>query len=427
MDGEARGDRAQMGGGAQAGARGGVGAWAVWLWRSKWGLLRLTLAGALVWVVVADSGARVARRALASLPGYDFAAEVRALRGEGRLGEAHTLAQAWAASAGERGAAQEAAEAVAAASAIRAEQESVWRKVTDVGRGALTGRGETLAELLGAIGADLFVVGDVRDLLIQGTHLAMDGEADPVIVALSGVGLATTVVPMVDWGPAVLKVARKAGAMGADLGADMVRLARSDVDGIRRVARQAGVLAAQASPGGALRLLRHARSADDVAMLAAFAEKHSAGAKGFVALHVTGEAGVDTLRAARQAEVAAQTGASAGASAAAKAGARGAASVADAERVVLAAAEKGPAGAALLKRGALAKMMRPHPLIGLAKGVYKGTVPAAITRALDWLGDAWWWALPAAVLWAAAEVGLLAARRPRGRGLRSGEQKGRSQ
>jgi hypothetical protein len=99
--------------------------------------------------------------------------------------------------------------------------------------------------------------------------------------------------------------------------------------------------------------------------------------------------------------------------------------VADAERVVLAAAEKGPAGAALLKRGALAKMMRPHPLIGLAKGVYKGTVPAAITRALDWLGDAWWWALPAAVLWAAAEVGLLAARRPRGRGLRSGEQKGR--
>ncbi len=46
--------------------------------------------------------------------------------------------------------------------------------------------------------ADLLVVGDVRDLAIQGVHYIADGEADELIVLLSGVGLVTTLVPGTD-------------------------------------------------------------------------------------------------------------------------------------------------------------------------------------------------------------------------------------
>src|SRR4029077_8893222 len=69
------------------------------------------------------------------------------------------------------------------------EQGSYLRKVKDVGLGALSGRGTSIESLVGAVAADFFVVGDVRDLLIQGGRYVLDGETDEVVLILSGVGI----------------------------------------------------------------------------------------------------------------------------------------------------------------------------------------------------------------------------------------------
>ena len=64
------------------------------LWRSKWGVLRLIVAVFLLYAVASDTGARLARQQLASLPEFDYAGEVAFLRAAGRYGEAVMVADA---------------------------------------------------------------------------------------------------------------------------------------------------------------------------------------------------------------------------------------------------------------------------------------------------------------------------------------------
>src|SRR6266481_589388 len=94
------------------------------LWRCKWGIARLALAGGLLWVLVADNPSRLARVQFASLPGVDYLTEVRSLRHEKRFAEALMVADAGLAqlSGADRDAlASEQKE-------VRDEQESVVRK-----------------------------------------------------------------------------------------------------------------------------------------------------------------------------------------------------------------------------------------------------------------------------------------------------------
>ncbi len=127
------------------------------LYRARWGLLRLIIAGFLLWVLVADHASRLARLQLASLPDMDFASEVATLREEGRFGEAVMIADAGLAIT--EGPAHD---RLAAERARTIDEQSSWlRMLKDIGMGALSGRGDTLEGLAGAVTADLFVVGDV--------------------------------------------------------------------------------------------------------------------------------------------------------------------------------------------------------------------------------------------------------------------------
>src|SRR5262249_39041355 len=137
----------------------------------------------------------------------DYFAEVRSLREKGRYAEALLVAQAGLDELS--GDARTAL--VSEEQAVRDEQESILRKGKQLVRGALVGEGDSLEALIGAIAADMFVVGDVRDLVIQGGRLAVDGQTDELILALSAVGVLTTVMPEIDWIAAFLKVAKKAG------------------------------------------------------------------------------------------------------------------------------------------------------------------------------------------------------------------------
>jgi hypothetical protein len=355
------------------------------LWRCRWNLLRLGLAGGLLSILVADNGARLARVQFNSLPAMDYLGEVRNLRTQGRYAEALMVADAGmeALSGTDREALRD------EQSLVRDEQESVIRKGKELLRGALVGEGDSLEALIGAIAADMFVVGDVRDLMIQGGRLAVDGESDELILALSAVGVLTTVMPEVDWIAAFLKVAKKAGALSKRMVETLVRIIRRATDTrdfaeLERVFGLFKVLVDKSTPAGALRLLRHVDDVKEVEAVAGFLKRQPAG--GFV-LHVAGKEGVDMV----------------------KASARGS------EEILVLAARKGDRGIAWLRSGGQ-RLLRPHAVLGLFKGLRKGNVQSAVTRLAAEYDPYGWIVIPACAAWVFFEASWLwrrlTARRP---------------
>lgn len=355
---------------------------------ARWNVVRLVVAATLLWYFAADSGARLARLALRSLPDVDYAAEAEKLREMGQYGEAVVvLDAALAESSPTDGAVSGRRERLLAQRArIQDEQSSYLRRATEVASGAVTGSGQSLESLVGAVAADFFVVGDIRDLVIQSSRYVREGEADEVIVALSALGIATTVAPQIDWAPALFKAARRAGSLSKGLGEQIVKLVKAgDRTRLVGLLDDAAGIARRSSPATATRILKHAGSADELGMFARFAERSAArGKPGALALAVTGDAGADVLRAA------------------AKPGSRLGVGVAD--DLVLAGAKKGHRGAAFLSSKLGARLLRPHPLVGLFKGFVKGTIPDAAAKALARLDPYGWVVLPALAAWTLLEL-----------------------
>lgn len=355
------------------------------LWRAKWGLARLVLAAFLLYAVASDTEARLARLQYASLPDFDYAAEVTYLRAMGRYGEALVVADAGleATTGREREAIQRERDLT-----LR-EQSSYLRRIQRAGMGALTGQGTSIESLVGAVAADFFIVGDVRDLVVQGGRWIVDGETDELILILSGVGIATTIVPEVDWVPAILKASKKAGAVGKQLGDSIIAMVRSGRrDALNTLFKDVRRIAERASPGGAARLLRHADSPEDVAKLARFLESQRGGA---FALHIAGKEGADLIKTAGT-------------------GAKRAAAAGDAGKAVVLAARKGPTGVAWLRTGAYRAMLRPHWVVGVAKAFYKGNAEALAQRIAAAIDPRASWILAALAAWVFLELGLLARR-----------------
>jgi hypothetical protein len=350
--------------------------WPRLLYQSRWGLIRLAIAAFVLWTLVADTGARLARLQLAAMPSFDYAAEVRHLRAAGRYGEALVIADAGldATTGAEHSSIEQEKDKT------RSEQASILRRLKDAGLGALSGQGDSLEGLVGAIAADMLVVGDVRDLLIQSSRYAVDGEADEVVIALSGLGLALTLAPEIDWVPSLLKIARKTGAMTRRMGEFVKEAAKArKLDDLKAILKDTRALSAAASPGGAIRLMRFAEEPKDLEKLARFVEREKTGA---FALHVTEREGATLIKEGGVA----------------------------AEKAVVLAARKGPRGVAWLRTGAYRALVRPHPLVGLVKGLWKGNVQKAVQRALERMDAHSSWVLPLLASWVLVECGLLGRR-----------------
>lgn len=351
--------------------------WLLRLWQAKWILARLALAAFLLWVVAADTEARLARRVLASLPNFDYVSEVRSLRLQGKYGEALVVAAAGKEALGVDRVSVEWAAIDTEERATRNEQSSLLRKVKELGLGALSGRGDSLESLIGAVAADFFIVGDLRDLVIQGGKELLDNDGDEVVLLLSVAGVVTTLGPEIDWVPSVLKAAKKSGAMSKRL-AEFVKdaIKARDAEKLKPLLRDTRKIAEHASPGGAARLLAHADDPADVARIAQFVERQSGGA---FALRVTGKSGVRIAKDAGEAG----------------------------EKLVVAAAKKGRAGARFLESPAARALLRPHPILGILKGVWKGNAAKLVEQALDRLDTKAWWALPALAAWVLIELAFL--------------------
>ncbi len=346
--------------------------WLQRLWACRWPGLRLLVAASVAALLLTDRAGHLARLRLEALADEDVAAEVRSLTAQGRLGEALSLADAAVAEG-------DSSDALARARASAAELQASWvRAAKDLGWGALTGRGETLEGLVGAVGADFFVVGDLRDLVIQGTAAASRDDPDEVVAALSLFGLTTTLAPQIDWAPSILKAARKAGSM-SDSFATLLRrwIADMNTGKVVGVCESIASIGKSAPPGTILRTLRGVETGEDLAAIARFVDKQ--GPKATRVLHAAGQ---DTVATVRIINDAGESGV----------------------KVAATAARKGPRGMAFLRSPQARALLKPHPIIGLLKGLWKGTIPDLLERAVERLSPSGWWVLPALCLWMLLEL-----------------------
>jgi hypothetical protein len=106
------------------------------------------------------------------------------------------------------------------------------------GRGLITGEPDDLVGLAGTALGDLFVFGDIRDAVREGSRLALGEKADELVLGLACVGIAVTAGTYATLGagtPArvglsLVKAARKTGRMTAHMGAWFGRTLREVVD-----------------------------------------------------------------------------------------------------------------------------------------------------------------------------------------------------
>jgi hypothetical protein len=120
----------------------------------------------------------------------------------------------------------------------KADAASATRSVESFARGFVTGEPADLAGLAGTAVGDLFVFGDIRDAVREGSRLAMGQPADEMILGLACVGLAVTAGTYATLGIAaparagltLVKAARSTGRIGSRLAAWIGRSLRETVD-----------------------------------------------------------------------------------------------------------------------------------------------------------------------------------------------------
>jgi len=179
--------------------------------------------------------------------------------------------------------------------------------------GLVTGEGDDGASLSGTLAGDLFVFGDIRDVVREGKRLAMGENADRLVLGLAGVGIAVTAATYVTVagaaplraGLTLVKDARKAGRLGAGLTEWTGRAVRDTVDtpALARAVETAS-LTRPAQSAGALKAAFKAEKAGAIVRLAKDTGRISEkiGTRGTLDVLRIADGPQDVARAARLAE-----------------------------------------------------------------------------------------------------------------------------
>jgi hypothetical protein len=179
--------------------------------------------------------------------------------------------------------------------------------------GLVTGNADDAASLGGTVAGDLFVFGDIRDVVRESKHLVMGEETDRLVLGLATAGLAVTAatyvtvggVAPVRAGLTLVKDARKVGRLGEGLTEWAGRSAREVVDTpmLQDAVASAG-LAGPKQTVSAIRAAFHAEKAGALVRLAKDVGRigEKAGARGALDTLKLAEGPEDVARAARLAE-----------------------------------------------------------------------------------------------------------------------------
>jgi len=177
----------------------------------------------------------------------------------------------------------------------------------------VTGNADDVASLSGTVAGDLFVFGDIRDVVREGKHLAMGEDTDHLVLGLATAGLAVTAATYVSVGGAVplragltmVKDARKVGRLGEGLTQWAGRSAREVVDA--PMLQQAVASGSVLRPGQTVSAIQAAFRAEKAGALIRLAKDvgrvgEKAGMRGALDTLRIAEGPKDVARAARLAE-----------------------------------------------------------------------------------------------------------------------------
>jgi hypothetical protein len=173
------------------------------------------------------------------------------------------------------------------------------RNIRRFAHGLATGQPEDAAGLAGTAVGDLFVVGDIRDAVREGSRLANGEEGDETILGLACVGIAVTagtylslgIAAPVRVGLSIIKVARKTGRIGGRLAGWIARGVRATVD--MSALRRALATASITEPAVAVRAAREAVKVDKLEDLA-----RVVGDVGRVEVNAGSQAALDSVKLA---------------------------------------------------------------------------------------------------------------------------------
>jgi hypothetical protein len=179
--------------------------------------------------------------------------------------------------------------------------------------GLVTGNADDVASLSGTVAGDLFVFGDIRDVVREGKHLAMGEDTDHLILGLATAGLAVTAATYVSVGGAMplraglslVKDARKVGRIGEGLTKWAGRSAREVID--TPLLQQAVATGSVMRPGQTMTAIKAAFRAEKAGALVRLAKDvgrvgEKAGTRAALDTLRVAEGPKDVARAARLAE-----------------------------------------------------------------------------------------------------------------------------
>jgi len=179
--------------------------------------------------------------------------------------------------------------------------------------GLVTGNADDVGSLSGTVAGDLFVFGDIRDVVRESKHLVMGEDTDRLVLGLATAGLAVTAATYVSVGGVaplragltLVKDARKVGRLGEGLTEWAGRSAREAVDTpmLQNAVASASVL----HPGQTVSAIGAAFHAEKAGALVRLAKdvgrvSEKAGARGALDTLRIAEGPEDVARAARLAE-----------------------------------------------------------------------------------------------------------------------------
>jgi hypothetical protein len=158
------------------------------------------------------------------------------------------------------------------------EQNSPTHFARGFATGLVTGNADDVASLSGTVAGDLFVFGDIRDVVREGKHLAMGEDTDRLVLGLAAAGLAVTAATYVSLGGVaplragltLVKDARKVGRLGEGLTEWAGRSAREVVD--TPVLQNAVMSGSVLRPGESLTAIRAAFRAEKAGALVRLAK-----------------------------------------------------------------------------------------------------------------------------------------------------------
>jgi hypothetical protein len=179
--------------------------------------------------------------------------------------------------------------------------------------GLVTGNADDVASLSGTVAGDLFVFGDIRDVVREGKHLATGEDTDRLVLGPAIAGLAVTAATYVSVGGVapvragltLVKDARKVGRLGEGLTQWAGHTARGMVDApMLQNAMASGSVMRPGQTVSAIRAAFHAEKAGALVRLAKDVGRVSerAGTRGALDTLRIAEGPKDVARAARLAE-----------------------------------------------------------------------------------------------------------------------------